>query len=452
MASSAATEWNGKPPLNKHGNGPFESDSGMSEGSPGPVSSLSSPETREPQSPNFHDPEKYLAISEDEAEDEDTDLHPSVIVNPSNRLKSESDDTPLDFSLKPKKPPPKMNLEDRMNIVCQSKPGTGRSAFDTVSSHPPSGLPGFPAVGLSGLPLGLNPALLAASLPIGSPLLSASFNVHGMNSALENGSNFGNSRQQQGRNSPPAKVTRPFKAYNPMEPLSALQLSNQCQGLQGLPGAPASLSTNPDIFLAQYRQYLLNAQSALLRSRTNGSSPLPSANAASVIAHALGGHKPLSSLSGSSSHGSLTPSPPQVTSTSHPHFDEVRPCSISSRLKTAKSVDLGSLRPLEKPSTISITQELKQIEAEANEEDSNSAAAIRRRGKSLPDEQKDQAYWERRRKNNEAAKRSRDTRRQKEDEIAMRAAILEQENLRLRMEVQQLKAETEKLRQVLLNS
>lgn len=33
---------------------------------------------------------------------------------------------------------------------------------------------------------------------------------------------------------------------------------------------------------------------------------------------------------------------------------------------------------------------------------------------------KDDAYWERRRKNNEAAKRSRDARRAKEDEIALR--------------------------------
>lgn len=33
---------------------------------------------------------------------------------------------------------------------------------------------------------------------------------------------------------------------------------------------------------------------------------------------------------------------------------------------------------------------------------------------------KDEAYWERRRKNNEAAKRSRDARRAKEDEIALR--------------------------------
>ena len=79
-------------------------------------------------------------------------------------------------------------------------------------------------------------------------------------------------------------------------------------------------------------------------------------------------------------------------------------------------------------------------------------AGGRRRPRSLPDEQKDDAYWERRRKNNEAAKRSRDTRRAKEDQIAIRAALLEQENLKLRVEVAALKTETAKLRCMLYNS
>lgn len=59
---------------------------------------------------------------------------------------------------------------------------------------------------------------------------------------------------------------------------------------------------------------------------------------------------------------------------------------------------------------------------------------------------KDQAYWERRRKNNEAAKKSRDARRAKEDEIAIRAAFLERENLQLRLELASLKGEVERLR------
>ncbi|XP_055301635.1 protein giant-like [Sitodiplosis mosellana] len=48
---------------------------------------------------------------------------------------------------------------------------------------------------------------------------------------------------------------------------------------------------------------------------------------------------------------------------------------------------------------------------------------------------KDNAYFERRRKNNAAAKKSRDRRRIKEDEIAIRAAYLERENMELKIEL-----------------
>lgn len=71
--------------------------------------------------------------------------------------------------------------------------------------------------------------------------------------------------------------------------------------------------------------------------------------------------------------------------------------------------------------------------------------------KPVPADKKDDAYWERRRKNNEAAKRSRDLRRQKEDEIAVRAAFLEQENLKLRAQVTILKAELSKLHFMIYN-
>lgn len=45
----------------------------------------------------------------------------------------------------------------------------------------------------------------------------------------------------------------------------------------------------------------------------------------------------------------------------------------------------------------------------------------------VPAELKDDKYWARRRKNNLAAKRSRDARRLKENQIAMRANFLEKE-------------------------
>ncbi|XP_050979651.1 TEF transcription factor, PAR bZIP family member a isoform X1 [Labeo rohita] len=57
----------------------------------------------------------------------------------------------------------------------------------------------------------------------------------------------------------------------------------------------------------------------------------------------------------------------------------------------------------------------------------------------VPEEQKDDKYWQRRKKNNIAAKRSRDARRLKENQITVRAAFLERENSVLRQEVAELR-------------
>uniref|UniRef100_A0A1B6KII3 BZIP domain-containing protein n=1 Tax=Graphocephala atropunctata TaxID=36148 RepID=A0A1B6KII3_9HEMI len=64
----------------------------------------------------------------------------------------------------------------------------------------------------------------------------------------------------------------------------------------------------------------------------------------------------------------------------------------------------------------------------------------------VPDGMKDEKYWARRRKNNMAAKRSRDARRLKENQIALRAGFLEKENLGLRQEMERLKKENLSLR------
>lgn len=77
---------------------------------------------------------------------------------------------------------------------------------------------------------------------------------------------------------------------------------------------------------------------------------------------------------------------------------------------------------------------------------------VRNESKRKKDQVKDEAYWERRRKNNDAAKRSRDQRRVKEDEMACRAANLEHENMLLRVELDQLRAETDKLRSLILTT
>lgn len=64
----------------------------------------------------------------------------------------------------------------------------------------------------------------------------------------------------------------------------------------------------------------------------------------------------------------------------------------------------------------------------------------------MPNDLKDESYWSRRWKNNLAAKRSRDARRLKENKIVMRASFLENENLKLREEVEALRLANESLR------
>ena len=50
----------------------------------------------------------------------------------------------------------------------------------------------------------------------------------------------------------------------------------------------------------------------------------------------------------------------------------------------------------------------------------------------MPEDSKDEKYWRRRAKNNEAAKRSREAKRQKEDEVLHKVEALESENSMLR--------------------
>ncbi|XP_050324309.1 hepatic leukemia factor isoform X1 [Bactrocera neohumeralis] len=70
----------------------------------------------------------------------------------------------------------------------------------------------------------------------------------------------------------------------------------------------------------------------------------------------------------------------------------------------------------------------------------------------IPDEQKDEKYYERRKRNNEAAKKSRDARKIREDRIAFRAAILEQENSILRAQVMALRDELQTMRRLVGSS
>ncbi|XP_052258960.1 hepatic leukemia factor-like isoform X2 [Dreissena polymorpha] len=81
---------------------------------------------------------------------------------------------------------------------------------------------------------------------------------------------------------------------------------------------------------------------------------------------------------------------------------------------------------------------------------SHSQKRPRSEKKAIPDEQKDDKYFERRKRNNNAAKKSRDSRKAREDEIAIRASFLEKENAILRAQVGTLREEANSLRQLLL--
>ena len=324
------------------------------------------------------------------------------------------EDAPLDFSIKRTTPTPSPPSCDE--IIEEERPGVLRSPELGQTAVPPrpiadnitkvinitpeekiaepqpampGGLPAFPPMP------GLMPSL-AAMPGLGSPEPAPKLPIN------------------------PKGSTRPFKAY-PKEPLS-LPL-----GYFGLPGMNpfptmdnnGQVQQNSEDMFKQYRDYVMRLQQE--QAKVGGGLPLDKSPPA---------HKP------ESNNTKLPASPTNVSSTSS--------CSSndgSSSLPTSPSGPLhpGATTP---SSTVSTTTGGAPT----------SAANKRKRFNSLPDEQKDQAYWERRRKNNDAAKRSRDARRAKEDEIAIRAAFLEQENLKLRVEVTSLKNETAKLRCMLYNS
>lgn len=328
---------------------------------------------------------------------------------------------------------------------------------------------------------------------------------------------------------------RPFKAYNPADPISALQLGyfaglapllNGSNPPTGLPQSTTGPALNPlfslahsESLLAQYRQYLIGAQNALAAA-SGLKHNIPSLSAGADMSDSTTYHKADSTVESKRTSNGLemlaasllskngavpvgnapTPSPPQqVTSTtcSNPSSSpENRPGSpplpISQRPAQIRA-SVGSSRPnggSHTPLSIntddnSLCRTASNASANGNgllpmalssgqmasdsKRDSmssrssvsecsdpssttpNGQGSNRRRGRILPEDLKDEAYWERRRKNNEAAKRSRDARRAKEDEIAIRAALLEQENMKLRIEVAALKSEIEKLRQMLVS-
>lgn len=61
--------------------------------------------------------------------------------------------------------------------------------------------------------------------------------------------------------------------------------------------------------------------------------------------------------------------------------------------------------------------------------------------RAVPDSEKDSTYWERRAKNNLAAKRSRESRRNRDNQVTERTAFLENENINLRNRINEVRSE-----------
>lgn len=127
----------------------------------------------------------------------------------------------------------------------------------------------------------------------------------------------------------------------------------------------------------------------------------------------------------------------QVSSTSQPHTE---PSSQQSARSVITSLPKAAAKPDVEAAVVARADSARPPSLER---------AASRSGRSLPDSLKDAAYWERRRKNNEAAKRSRDSRRLKEEAVTARAARLEAENRQLRAQLDQLRRDSAAVRSLL---
>jgi len=86
-------------------------------------------------------------------------------------------------------------------------------------------------------------------------------------------------------------------------------------------------------------------------------------------------------------------------------------------------------------------------ECKFTQDDLRPQPIIRKRKKAfVPSDAKDKDYWAKREKNNVAARRSREARRLKENQIALRTAFLEKENHQLKFDLEKAKAENLDLR------
>ncbi|CAF0756729.1 unnamed protein product [Brachionus calyciflorus] len=228
----------------------------------------------------------------------------------------------------------------------------------------------------------------------------------------------------------------------------------------------ASLSFNSNDFCVQHRKRIQQAQERLLKKQSNSNELITSSTSATTPRRrnsSNGSRKRINEKSRSGSLDHQVVNENQVDSTcSQNNIENVPDEYMNYPPKKRHRIQQEQLKKNEKKNDEEPSSSICSQLENKNETLENSPTSTtkppetnkitNRSRQSSADDGDVDAYKERRRKNNEAAKRSRDARRAKEDDIALRAALLERENLQLKVEIAQLKEETSRLRCLLYNS
>lgn len=129
------------------------------------------------------------------------------------------------------------------------------------------------------------------------------------------------------------------------------------------------------------------------------------------------------------------------TASQYPYMDSTTAATATSSSSQAQE---GANTPLINAATI-----LNRMNRHESSQSASGSLPLKKR-RPVPVEHKDSSYWEKRRKNNESAKKSRDSKREKENHMAMRISYLERENFELKTRCACLMQENEKLTNMLI--
>ena len=323
-------------------------------------------------------------------------------------------DLPLDFSSKKRLP-----VEP---IQDDAASDGGRSSVGSSIDH--KSRADSPPVSMLAQHRMMNPLLRQASM---ATPLDSFFQFNQKLAALR----YNHNNTTENSQSKPKNV-RPFKAY-PRDPLSMpLGFSGFPMGM-GMSNGMSLESLLPQMFSAGPTEDMLQQDKRKADALMSG--------------NACAKKQAVSSSQGKPKQSSRKQQRDVVTLENSPLITSPRlspPTSMVSSSLQKRPEDKTS--PADSSGIISSPHGSDSKESGSHSPNPSEATDEKKPARSVPDDTKDASYWERRRKNNEAAKRSRDARRQKEDAIALRAELLERENMQLRMDVARMKAQIDNMR------